>query len=54
MATPGRACWNPAPDRRRTASWPARVSYPLTERGYALLPVLRAMWDWGTDGRPGG
>lgn len=37
-------------DRRRTASWPPRVSYTLTERGHALLPVLRAMWDWGRGG----
>jgi DNA-binding HxlR family transcriptional regulator len=34
-------------DRRRAASWPPRVTYRLTERGQALLPVLRAMWDWG-------
>lgn len=34
-------------ERRRTASWPPRVSYELTERGRALLPILQAMQDWG-------
>jgi DNA-binding HxlR family transcriptional regulator len=34
--------------RRRTAAWPPRVSYTLTPRGHALLPVLGAMWAWGT------
>ncbi|MFC0033311.1 winged helix-turn-helix transcriptional regulator [Micromonospora chaiyaphumensis] len=33
--------------RHRTASWPPRVTYTLTGRGRELLPVLRAMWDWG-------
>ena len=40
--------------RRRTAGWPPRVRYALTERGYALVPVLRALWTWGSghaDGR---
>ncbi|MFU8852334.1 winged helix-turn-helix transcriptional regulator [Micromonospora sp. SL1-18] len=35
--------------RRRTPSWPPRVTYTLTDRGRALLPVLQAMWDWGAD-----
>ncbi|WP_369125108.1 winged helix-turn-helix transcriptional regulator [Nocardia otitidiscaviarum] len=35
-------------DRSRTPGWPPRVSYTLTERGYALVPVLQALWDWGS------
>lgn len=37
--------------RRRTPGWPPRVRYALTERGRALIPVLQALWDWGTDAR---
>lgn len=33
--------------RRRTPSWPPRVTYTLTERGRALIPVLEALWEWG-------
>ncbi|MEU8261889.1 helix-turn-helix domain-containing protein [Micromonospora sp. NPDC048999] len=40
--------------RRRTASWPPRVTYTLTERGQGLLPVLGAMWTWGAAARPEG
>lgn len=36
--------------RRRTPGWPPRVSYELTDRGAALLPVLRSLWDWGNGG----
>ncbi|MBF6181754.1 helix-turn-helix transcriptional regulator [Nocardia otitidiscaviarum] len=35
-------------ERRRTPGWPARVCYTLTERGHALVPVLQALWDWGS------
>ncbi|WP_282776429.1 helix-turn-helix domain-containing protein [Nocardia sp. CC216A] len=35
-------------ERRRTPGWPARVCYTLTERGHALVPVLRVLWDWGS------
>lgn len=33
--------------RQRTAAWPPRVSYSLTERGQELVPVIQALWDWG-------
>ncbi|HEX5594660.1 MAG TPA: helix-turn-helix domain-containing protein [Micromonosporaceae bacterium] len=36
-------------DRQRLAGWPPRVRYTLTERGRALIPVLQALWDWGSD-----
>ncbi|MEV4636736.1 helix-turn-helix domain-containing protein [Actinoplanes sp. NPDC049548] len=40
--------------RRRSPGWPPRVEYALTDRGRALLPVLEALWDWGSDTpRPG-
>lgn len=35
-------------DRRRTPGWPPRVRYDLTDRGRALVPVLEAMWEWGS------
>jgi DNA-binding HxlR family transcriptional regulator len=35
-------------DRTRTAAWPPRVRYTLTERGRDLAPVLKAMWAWGS------
>ena len=34
-------------ERHRTAAWPPRVRYSLTDRGRALVPVLQALWDWG-------
>ncbi|WP_240152192.1 winged helix-turn-helix transcriptional regulator [Streptomyces mobaraensis] len=37
--------------RHRTPGWPPRVRYTLTERGRALEPVVRSMWEWGTAGR---
>jgi len=35
--------------RHRTAAWPPRVSYSLTERGRELVPVIQALWDWGVN-----
>lgn len=35
-------------DRRRTPGWPPRVRYALTARGQALVPVLQALWEWGS------
>lgn len=35
-------------DRQRRAGWPPRVRYTLTERGHALVPVLQALWEWGS------
>ncbi|MGK3094516.1 winged helix-turn-helix transcriptional regulator [Streptomyces sp. WAC01490] len=35
--------------RERIPGWPPRVRYTLTDRGRDLLPVLQAMWDWGTE-----
>ncbi|MEW2219372.1 helix-turn-helix domain-containing protein [Streptomyces sp. NPDC006990] len=34
--------------RERSPGWPPRVRYTLTDRGHDLLPVLQALWDWGT------
>jgi DNA-binding HxlR family transcriptional regulator len=34
--------------RRRISGWPPRVEYGLTDRGRALVPVLEALWDWGS------
>jgi DNA-binding HxlR family transcriptional regulator len=34
--------------RRRVPGWPTRVEYGLTDRGRALVPVLQALWDWGS------
>jgi DNA-binding HxlR family transcriptional regulator len=34
-------------DRHRTAAWPPRVTYSLTDRGRELVPVLQALWEWG-------
>jgi DNA-binding HxlR family transcriptional regulator len=31
---------------------PARVSYCLSESGVALVPALRALYDWAQDWRP--
>ncbi|MBF6210504.1 helix-turn-helix transcriptional regulator [Nocardia puris] len=36
-------------DRTRTPGWPPRVSYTLTERGRTLVPVLQALWQWGSN-----
>lgn len=36
--------------RNRTAAYPPRVRYTLTERGRALRPVVDALWDWGKRG----
>jgi DNA-binding HxlR family transcriptional regulator len=36
-------------DRTRTAAWPPRVRYTLTERGRELTPILAALWEWGAD-----
>lgn len=38
--------------RRRTRGWPPRVTYDLTERGAALLPLLGALWRWGATAAP--
>ena len=35
-------------ERHREPAFPPRVTYTLTERGRALIPVLQALWDWGT------
>ena len=35
-------------ERYRVAAWPPRVTYALTDRGRALVPVLQALWDWGS------
>lgn len=35
--------------RIRTAAYPPRVSYTLTERGQSLRPVIETLWDWGND-----
>lgn len=37
-------------ERTRTSAYPPRVSYSLTDRGRALVPVLRALWEWGSQG----
>jgi len=34
-------------ERHRVAAWPPRVTYSLTDRGRALVPILQALWDWG-------
>ncbi|WP_199199552.1 helix-turn-helix domain-containing protein [Micromonospora sp. RP3T] len=39
-------------ERRRTPGWPVRVTYELTERGRALVPVLAAMRHWGAEAIP--
>ncbi|MDX6237752.1 MAG: hypothetical protein QOG10_2567 [Kribbellaceae bacterium] len=36
-------------ERHRIPAWPPRVRYSLTNRGRALVPVLQALWDWGTE-----
>ena len=33
--------------KNRTAAWPPRVRYTLTDRGDELRPVVEAMWSWG-------
>jgi DNA-binding HxlR family transcriptional regulator len=33
--------------RRIFAEVPPRVEYSLTDRGHSILPVIRAMRDWG-------
>lgn len=38
--------------RHRTPAKPPRVTYVVTERGQALAPVLRTLWDWGSGNRP--
>nr|WP_238356964.1 helix-turn-helix domain-containing protein [Kribbella italica] len=35
-------------ERTRTSAYPPRVSYSLTTRGRDLVPVLRALWEWGS------
>ncbi|MGC4937608.1 winged helix-turn-helix transcriptional regulator [Kribbella sp. DT2] len=35
-------------ERTRTSAYPPRVSYRLTDRGRDLVPVLRALWEWGS------
>ncbi|ADB35413.1 transcriptional regulator, HxlR family [Kribbella flavida DSM 17836] len=35
-------------ERTRQRGWPPRVSYALTPRGRALVPALRALWEWGS------
>lgn len=35
-------------DRCAVPGWPPRVQYALTDRGRALMPVLQALWDWGS------
>ncbi|MCI4079939.1 helix-turn-helix transcriptional regulator [Streptomyces sp. MMS21 TC-5] len=35
-------------ERHRTPGWPPRVRYVLTDRGRALEPVVRSMWEWGS------